>query len=319
MLILLQGDLHLTGKTPICRTDDLVTVQFEKLIEIINLANNHNCPIICTGDVLNVPIIANSILTTFGEVISKLKHAFYFVWGNHDLMYHNLDIYTRTSLGVLWHNNPKVKHISEFEKDYGIAWDYADWNQPIMDHKSKLLLIHKAVVNYKMIGGKSSWIKDDTEFASIIEEDLILPNYNLIICGHWHKQYKFIYKKTTIINPGPVLRRTVEEKEKPTVQIINLENKIRKIHQLKSVKPTEIVISDRHLEANIHQVKIDIIEFINALKNKERKYNSSFLDNLMMLLDSHELDNPIEEILRKIIADLIEVKGKKNVSNNNTI
>lgn len=312
MLVLLQGDTHLTGKNPICRTDDLVVVQFNKLIEIVSIANKFDCPIVCTGDILNVSIIANTILTTFGEILQKLKHPLYFVWGNHDLLYHNLNMYTRTSLGVLWHNNPKVKHISEFESDYNVAWDYADWNQPIIDCKSKLLLMHKAVVNYKMIGGKSSWIKDDDEFASIIEEDLILPQYDLIICGHWHKQYRFTYKNTCIINPGPILRRKVEEKEEPTIQLINLDNQIRKIIKLKSVLPTELVMSERHLEENIHQVKIDITAFINALRNKKQKYNSSFLDNLMMLLDSHKLEESTEKVLRNMIANLVEQKGNKN-------
>lgn len=313
MLILNVGDPHITGKNPRCRMDDLVVVQFDKLIEVVELANKFNCPIVCPGDILNVPILANTLLTTFGEIVSKLRHPLYFTFGNHDLMYHSLDIYTRTSLGVLWHNNPKIKHISEFYDDYGVDWDYSDWGQGITtSFKSKILLIHQAVVNYKMIGGKSSWIKDDKEFARIIEDDEELQQYDLIICGHWHKRYRFTYKNTTVINAGPLTRRTVEDKDVPTVQLINLDTKLRRVIKLKKALPTEMVVSDKHLEENIHQVKADIIEFINALKRKERKYNSSFLDNLMMLLDLHELTKPIEEVLRRKVADLIESKGGKD-------
>jgi predicted phosphodiesterase len=210
----------------------------------------------------------------------------------------------RTSLGMLMHNNDKLRHISDFSNDYGIDWDYCDWNQPIVKNGSPFLLIHQAIVNPKMIGGTSSWIIHDKEFARIVDDEL--EQYELILCGHWHKKYRFTIRNTTIMNPGPIVRRTIEDTELPTVQLINLENKLRRIIKLKSAKPTELVISDKHLQENIHKVKTDITDFINALKDKKRKYSSSFLDNLMALLDNHEIDKEVEAILRIMVADLIE-------------
>lgn len=307
MLILNIGDQHLTGKNPICRVDDLVEVQFIKLEEIISLANKFDCPIVSPGDITNVPILANSLLTRLGELVTKLKHPLYCVYGNHDLMYHNLSMANRTSLGMLLKNNDKIRHISEFENDYGITWDYCDWNQPLIKTGGKYLLIHQAIVDLKMIGGKSSWILHDKEFSRVVDDEL--NQYEIILCGHWHKRYRFKNKNTVVFNPGPVVRRTVEDTEEPTVQLINLENKLRRIIKLKSVKPTELVITDKHLEANIHKVMTNIHDFINALKNKKRKLSSSFLDNLVELLDSHELDKSIELILRNLVANLIERKG----------
>ena len=310
MLILNVGDGHITGQNPIARIDNLVVVQFDKWIEIVTIANKFDCPIVCTGDIFNVPILANSLLVIFGDIINNLKHPLYFVWGNHDVLYHSVEMYKRTSLGVMVHNNDKIRHISEFEKDYGIAWDYCDWNEPIKTTGSKLLLIHQAIVNTKMIGGKNSWIADDLEFSrNVTDPELI--NYELIVCGHWHKRYRFKHKNITVVNPGPVLRRTIEDTDEPTVQLINLDTKLRRIIKLKSVKPTELVISNQHLEENVHKIKADIVEFVKALKNKRIKYKSSFLDNLIMLLDNHEIDKPIENLLRELIVNLIEVKGRK--------
>jgi hypothetical protein len=97
--------------------------------------------------------------------------------------------------------------------------------------------------------------------------------------------------------------------------LINLNTKLRRVIKLKSVKPTDEVISDRHLEKNIHKVKVDIIEFINALKTRKLKYASSFIDNLMIVLDSHELDKFLEKLIRNLIATIIEKKGLKDNGN----
>jgi predicted phosphodiesterase len=306
MLILLIGDAHITGKNPRARIDNLVQTQFDKWEEVVQLANKHDCPIVSTGDIFNVPILANSLLTTFGEVIEPLKHSLYFVWGNHDLMYHNIDMYARTSLGMLWHNNSNIKHISEFVEDYGYIWDWRDWNDLIQDCGGKLLLIHKAIIDPKMVGGKSSWILNDEEFADSIDD--WYSHYDLILCGHWHKKYTFTYKGTKVINPGPLTRRTVDETKVPSIQLINLDTKLSKVIKLQSAKPTHEVISTQHLEANQHQVKTDILDFINALREKKVRYTSSFMDNLILLLDSNELESLVEQKIRQLIADLMERK-----------
>jgi predicted phosphodiesterase len=313
MLILLCGDAHITGRSPIARSDDLVIVQFEKWKEIVSIANKYNCPIVSTGDIFNTAIIANSILSKFGDILEKLNTFLFFVWGNHDLLYHNLEMLERTSLGMLKFNNPKIKHISEFKNIYNIDWGYIDWNQPIINEsKSKFLLTHQAIVTTKMIGGKNSWISKDTEFARNIETDKELQKYNLIICGHWHKKYTIKYKETTVINPGPITRLTVEDLEEPTIQLINLKTKLRRTIHLESVMPTESVISNKHLEYDIHKTKSDvpfIKEFIETLKNNQIKLSSSFLNNLMAVLDSHELDKKVENLLRELIIKIIEKKA----------
>ena len=89
---LLAGDIHLAGRNPPNRTDDVVTnLQFEKVEEIVDIANQMDVPIICTGDIFHTPIVSNQILSRFGRIIGELKREFYFVVGNHDMMYHNME------------------------------------------------------------------------------------------------------------------------------------------------------------------------------------------------------------------------------------
>lgn len=310
MLILICGDTHITGKNPIARKDDIIELQFKKWNSIVSIANYYNCPIIHTGDVFNVSIIANSLLTKLGKIINKLNHPLYFVWGNHDLMYHSLDLWDRTSLGVLWKNNSNVKHISEFGKGYKEnQFDWLDWDSTYgiqwMGEQNNMLLTHKAVVSEKKMG-KGSWVVKDEDFCMNIDNNPELKKYKLIICGHWHKPYIFHHKGTKVINPGPVLRRTVEEWLMPSVVLLNTNTLIHKRLYL-TAKPPEQVLSKKHIEQRVESYTEGIIQFIEQLKyiklkNKKRK----FLENLFELLDTDQLPKNVEKLLRSIISTLVE-------------
>jgi predicted phosphodiesterase len=312
MLVLLVGDGHLTGKNPVARTDDLVAVQFDKWEEIIQIANQYNCPIVSTGDVFHVPIIANSLLNRFGDLLNRLNHPLYFVWGNHDLMYHSLEMWDRTSLGVLWTLIEKVKHISEFSLDYGINWDYRDWDSPIEKSGSSLLLTHKAVVSEKQLG-KNSWILEDKSFGDAIENEVSLQSYQLIFCGHWHRQYIFNHNGTKVINAGTIIRRTVDERQVPHVILVNLETRLTKQIVLQCAKATDDVISHSHLDAKAHNIKADIAQFVDQLKQRGNRSDKveSLIEILMKLLDNHELEPEVEAELRDIISVVMTNKQRK--------
>jgi predicted phosphodiesterase len=314
MLILICGDTHITGKNPVGRTDDILEAQFYKWEEIISIANEYDVPIIHVGDVFNVSLIANSILTKIGFILEELWNPMYFVWGNHDLLYHSLDLWNRTSLGVLWKHNDKVKHISEFYEDYKIWWAWNDWGsekgiQWYGRNSPEILLTHKAVVSERKMG-KGSWVVKDENFCMNIDSDPELRKYRLIICGHWHKPYIFKYKGTTIINPGPILRRSVEEWLMPSVVLLNTDTLLYKKIYLKSAKPPDKVLSKTHIEQRVESYTEGVIKFVEQLKHVSKPDKKrSFMKNLFKLLDSHELPKNIEKMLRNMIADLIE-KGE---------
>jgi DNA repair exonuclease SbcCD nuclease subunit len=315
MEILVVGDSHLTGRNPIARKDDLVEVQFEKWEYIVDIANENDVPIVHTGDIFNVAIIANSLLTRLGEILTKLHNPLYFVWGNHDLQYHSSEMWNRTSLGVLWKNNDKVRHISEFFRDYKINWAWLDWGSDDIQwfgNPPDLFLSHKAIVSGKKLKRGGSWILDDTEFCMNIDTDQQLQKYRLIICGHWHRRYIYKYKGVRVINPGPVTRRTVEEWAMPSVTLLNLDTLIHKELIISDLNP-EQVLSRTHIEQNIETMTDNVLKFVDSLKNKKFRHKKSFLKTLMHNLDQHELPNKVEVTIRTTIADLIE-KGAINES-----
>lgn len=316
MLILIVGDTHLTGKNPIARLDDIVDAQYQKLMQIVELSNEYDAPIIHTGDIFNVAIISNRILTRIGMILSELNNPLYFVWGNHDLMYHSMELWDRTSLGVLLKNNNKVRHISDFYRDYKVRWAWYDWDDSLTwpkltKVKPDLLLTHKAVVTERKMG-KNSWVTKDEDFCMNIDNNLELRGYRLIVCGHWHKPYIFTHKDSLVVNPGPVLRRTVEEWLMPSVVLLNTDTLLRKRLYLEA-EPPHKVLSRKHLEEKIESYTEGVIKFVEQLKHVKVSNKKKFLQNLFEVLDSHELPKPVEDLLRRMIIKLIE-KGELNES-----
>jgi predicted phosphodiesterase len=321
MLILIVGDTHFSGKNPIARLDDIVDAQYNKLTQIINLSNKYDAPIVHTGDIFNVAVISNRILTRIGKALNRLKHPLYFVWGNHDLMYHTLELWDRTSLGVLWKSCNKVEHISGFQSRYkDVRWAWYDWDDDIQWNtcdKPDLLLTHKAVVSEKRMG-KGSWVVKDEDFCMNIDDYYLksdtnsLEGYRLIVCGHWHKPYMFKHKDAMIINPGPVLRRTVEEWLMPSVILLNTDTLLYKRLYLEAEPPNK-VLSRKHIEQRIDSYTEGVMKFVNKLKDKKVSGKKKFLENLFEMLDSHELPKEVETLLRNTIVNLIE-KGELNES-----
>lgn len=305
-----MGDLHITGKNPICRTDDILETTFGKIEQIISLANYYNTPIIQVGDIFNVAIVANSIMSRLGSILGRLNNPLYFVWGNHDLLYHAMEVWHRTSLGVLWKNNDRVKHISEFP----LKFDWLDYDNSLIRRTgSKFLLTHKSVMLESMIG-KGSWIEKDKSFGFVINNEKQLHRYKLIICGHWHTQYIFNYKGTKVVNPGPVVRQSLTEKEiGPKVVLIDLDSpeSLTKDIYL-DVQPMEKVFTEEHMNKKIHTVKNSVSDYVQKIKDKieNKKSIPNFMKRLMHLLDSHELPKSTEKTMRNLISKTLEKKGE---------
>jgi DNA repair exonuclease SbcCD nuclease subunit len=308
-LILAVGDIHASGKNPAERKDDLTTVQWDKIKYIVEIANYHDVPIICTGDVFETPLVSNRMMSRMGEMLNKLHNPFYFVFGNHDLQYHNLDMLDQTSLGAMWLNNQKLKHISEFEGDYGRAWSYIDWRSPFHDPDAKYLLAHRAIVNDNLISA-NSWVMDDKDFCQHVKE---LSRYELIICGHWHKSYEYFYQSTKenvthVLNPGVVCRRTIVERENPSVFFMDLDSSDYSTRIDLSARPADDVLREESLKTSITPHKEEITKFIEQLRNHQLSQKVCFIDNLMSIVDKMEEQPAVDREIRNLIATVQQKK-----------
>jgi predicted phosphodiesterase len=313
MKIINLSDIHISGKNPICRKDDLTELQFVKLREVINLSNDLNAPIICNGDVTNIPNLAYSLYNRLSKELRRLNNDFYFVIGQHDLWWHTLETFGHTALGALYENLLNVKHISEFESfQYGFA--YLDWGELIGNKDECFLVSHRPIITRK--NNHRAWIKANPDHCLQWE---MMKQYQLILCGDWHKPY--IHKKlddldqieSLLINPGCLCRRDANEdnEHNPHVVIIELDTLEYEKYFLKCAKEYDEVISESHLELTrttreIRNSMSNIVDIIN--KSKVVGNVSGFLNLLIQVLDENideELKQEIRDSLKRVIGEKI--------------
>jgi predicted phosphodiesterase len=314
--ILLVGDIHISGKNPPARKDDLTITQWGKIEQLVELSNKHNAPIICTGDIFQQSIVSHSIMSKMGDILSKLNHSFFFVFGNHDLQYHNIDMIDRTSIGVMWLNNQRIKHISEFEQEYGIPWSYINWRNEFHDPEAQFLLAHRAIVNDHLMTS-NSWILKDVDFCQHVKE---LTKYQLIVCGHWHRSYDYFYQyskdsDTHVINPGVLLRRTIDEREEPKIFLLDLEDNHHYAIPIKiNAELTDDVLRKEDQSQIIRKIQErteDVEKLVQELiKTGENNEKISFLKNIMTIMLSLKDEKLLKE-LSDIISTIEQIKNKE--------
>lgn len=315
MKIIVAGDIHISGRKPKARMDDFIDEQFNKLFQLVKLSNEHDCPIIFPGDFFEYPVVAESIVSLVGEIINHLKHPIYFVWGNHCTKHHSVELWDRTSLGVIASNNPKMKHISHFKNDYGIEWAYMDWGCDLINEsgKAEFVLMHKAIYTNKMAGGNNSWISKDKTFGLNIQSP-IFQSFKFLVCGHWHKQYAFKFKNKLVINSGVLIRHTVNDSQDPIVHLVDLDT--LKFEVLKiQCKPFHEIMSSAHLDSRFTPSKSTqkLTEMLSMEKVEQK--GMKFIDKLENMMKNGKLDKEVSNILREAIIRTRQFKkGEQDVN-----
>jgi len=314
MKIIILGDLHFSGTNPKCRLDDLTQTQFLKLDEVVDYANKYRMNIYQTGDVFDSPNIGYSIFTRVHSILRRLKHnSFYFIYGNHDLYFHNPNSKGSTPLYSLQTITKSIENIVESS----INFDFQNWGEEIkiVNFYSKFLLCHKAIVSsgyYKKEKTIQHWNPTDISCSSLDEE---LKKYKVIFCGHWHKRYIEKTKNQLIINPGSLTRREASQDSLetfPSFIVFDTQTYDYDIVPLKCAKKAEVVISEKHLELTKAKRSMtkSIEDFMENLKKKGTINKRSFLDKLNKFVET-ELNDYETELFQEIIASTVGVKNNE--------
>ena len=312
MKIIILGDLHFSGTNPKCRLDDLTQTQFLKLDEVVDYANKYKMSIYQTGDVFDSPNIGYSIFTRVHSILRRLEYnTFYFIYGNHDLYFHNPKTKESTPLHSLQSTNRRAEHIY----NSGVYFDYQNWGEKITNIEAEFLFCHKAIVSsgyYKKEKTIQHWNPTDISCSSLDEE---LKKYKVIFCGHWHKRYIEKTKNQLIINPGSLTRREASQDSLetfPSFIVFDTQTYDYDIVPLKCAKKAEVVISEKHLELTKAKRSMtkSIEDFMENLKKKGTINKRSFLDKLNKFVET-ELNDYETELFQEIIASTVGVKNNE--------
>ena len=216
MKIALISDVHLLGKTPINRVDDILDYQWEKLDFILQtcyVRGVHH--VMQAGDLFDVPRNWDTLNKTI-QALKKYNDDIYIgsVFGQHDTYMRNNHVITNKALlkeldlllvpneNHILYENEEVKVFGiNFEDNLNIA-DLIDKFEFSINRKHALV-IHAPISDTPAFQGH--------EFLNATLLLKKLKSFDLILCGDIHKKFKIQMNRRWIVNTGCIIRKNNDE------------------------------------------------------------------------------------------------------------
>ena len=197
--LILCADIHLRDTVPICRTDDFLLAQWNKLDFISDLQKKYGCPVYHSGDLFHKWKPSPWLIS---KALHHLPDQFYSIFGNHDLPEHNINLKEKSGLWTLYKAG-KVQILP------GIHW-----NQSIEEYE-------KNGIDQINIKGRNILVWHVMSYQRILpypgcespKSSTILrkyPQYDLILTGHNHQTFVEEHEGRLFINPGAMTRQTAD-------------------------------------------------------------------------------------------------------------
>jgi DNA repair protein SbcD/Mre11 len=271
MNLLFISDVHIRGTNPVSRIDNFQNVQIRTLEFIAEIAKENNTSIVCTGDFFdsakeeNMQEWLNSVYDIFKGV------DFYFIAGNHELLYHNIENFNKSNLSLIskFNNFHFLKNlmledilIKGFSFNVKID-DFANCHK-----KLKIMVLHR----YCEPESLPIYIENG------ITAEYLIDNYNadIYVVGDNHKS--FMYKKNNkiVFNIGCSTRQNLNEKDyKPSCILFNTETK-----EYKQIFLPDYQVNVFREELIIKDDRNDRIDSFVKLANTEKNISFDFKKNL---------------------------------------
>lgn len=274
---ILCGDLHLRETIPVCRTDDFESAMWKKLDFISDLQKEHDCPVLCSGDLFHHWKPSPELLS---KTSAHLPNNFICVYGQHDLPQHNLELSYKSGLYNLMTNGKTA-----IPKDGSWGWEPKGEKGFIFKDMEIIIWHHFA---YK---GKIPWPGCTSSTAKTLLKKY--PQYDLILLGDNHIPFTETYEGRLLVNPGSMMRQSANQMDyKPAVWLWYAKTN--------TVKPVylpieEGVISREHIE-QIEKRDNRIEAFVSRL-NTEWDSDLSYEKNLELFFSKNRIQKNIKEII----------------------
>ena len=215
----LAADIHIRPDTPVCRTDDYWAAQEKKIDFILELREQHDCPLLVAGDLGNKSQWPNWLLEW---IIDKFKdHEIICVPGQHDLPNHRIDFWKKSGIGVLYTSDAIYLHREKEtiirEKrfrlttfPYGIEIENSEY---IGSTYSAVAMAHQMVIKNKTL-----WPGQEAPKGHQLLKKF--PEYSLILVGDNHHPFVAEYEGRKLVNPGSMMRMVADmENHRPRVYL----------------------------------------------------------------------------------------------------
>lgn len=291
MKYIVTADWHIRSDVPRCRLDDFQATQIKVLEEIRNVALKNKAIILHAGDIFDRarPDRSQELEMMIYDIFASVD--VYFVAGNHDLLYHNVENFNKGSIGVVsrynnWH----------YVKAHNITTDvfFFNYGEDITDdfeiERYRMCVLHKYVTDKKL----PKFMTNGITTQELIDK----YKYDVFITGDNHTG--FIYKSNNklVLNPGCITRQTADMIDyKPMVYLFDTETKNVDIVYL-SDTDRSIICAAGDEEDILLSGKADA--FIEMIKNSDG-FDLDFEKNI----DKYCVENNIKSSTLKKIQEAL--------------
>ncbi len=305
MKLLFTSDWHLRNENPLSRIDDFQQLQIDTLKFISKVAKDNDATIIHAGDVFHKSKEEN-MQSLINQIYEIFKHnQIYFIAGNHDLLYKNIENFDKCNIGLLdkFDNWQNFKNIDDF--DLPMNMRFFNFNQEITEVTTNdmVCVLHR----YCEKDNLPEYINDGITAKLLLEN----YNYNVFVVGDNHKAFEYEKNGRFVFNTGCITRQNLNEKDyMPSCILFDTESKEYDIIYLPDCKQNlkVNVFKEENLTEQIkRESRIDsFIKLIEKLHPEMQginvKYRSSF--SFESNLQNYYKENNISE---EIINEIMEV------------
>lgn len=289
-MLIFTADIHLRDSVPKCRTDDFLKAQWDKIAQVKNLCDKYKATWIDAGDFLHkaypsLALIAKTLQILHGTKIHTL-------FGNHDMPYHNQDKAWEAGFGVLYQAGVlkilDTLKIGDFQV-YG--WPYGQEYEIKPSKNGIRVLVYHGMI-YK---GRQDVLP---EVAGFTAKQFLkkYKDFDLIVCGHNHKQFEVEIDGRVLINVGCLTRQTTEFADHvPRVLLVSSTAGGGFTYDLVPLSVKSGVVNREHLDKQAKKEE-ELNAFVEGLQDVE-EVSLSFQKNVGVVM---EKTNPTELTRQKV-------------------
>ena len=271
------SDFHLTERIPPCRKEnkiEWIQHQINTIAFIVDCALDFNCNIYFCGDFFDTYIIEWELLNLIFSEIQRLKQKdlnFYFIVGNHDLLYHNILNKFKGPIGLLFHMQHLFKDLTFYKN--GISAAHYGENY-LLNKESEIIFMHQLVTNQKID------IFDNAVFAGDLLDQY--KKAKIIFTGDNHINFIFKSGNRCVINPGCITRQESSLAEyNPLFYYIHMNGEIDIQEILINDEEIRIDFTKHEKKSSIEKLDFKVIDIFDfrktALRESERKLKKNEL------------------------------------------
>ena len=282
---ILTSDWHLREDTPVCRTDDFVNAQWDKVRQVRKLQEIHQCPVLHAGDLFHHWKTSPALLT---RCIQELPEQFCTVYGNHDLPQHSMELVHKSGVNTLAEAGVIVilnsGHWNDVPEDASIGLPH-----PHRDRK--IYVWHKLVWTNKV---PFPGAEQEAEGHALLDK---YPQFDLLVTGDNHQSFVCKQDGRLLVNPGSLTRQTAGQIDfEPCVYLYNAEQNDVKAHYF-DIDPT--AVSREHIE--VKQERDDRIQAFVERLGEDWEAGLDFRQNLKQFAQENKITNDVMEIAYKAL------------------